>query len=81
MQPDVFQGLQDGLRSGWWGGQVFTHRAVSILIGRIGHHIGLAIVADERVLSIDRFAIVFGIHRLQNTILSGLGAIFQLITG
>lgn len=80
MQADVLQSLQNGHRRGWRCGQVVTHRKVSVLVRRVGHNIGLSIVGDEGVLSIDRLPVMIGIHGLQDSILSGLRAIFELIT-
>lgn len=79
MGADVFQSLQHRLGSGWRRGQMVAHRPVAVLVGGVGHHIGLAIVAHKRVLSMDSFTVLLGIYGLQDTILSGLGAVAEFI--
>lgn len=76
MGANVFQSLQHRLGSGWRRGQMVAHSPVAVLVGGVGHHVGLAIVAHKGILSMDSFTVLLGIDGLQDTILSGLGAIF-----
>lgn len=53
MAIDVGQSLEDCLRSGWGSGKEISLRVVAILVGRVRHLHGLALLRGEVVLSLN----------------------------